>query len=308
MKFWVGVTDNHWYRFLAERSPEEVNFWQPGGTPPFMGALSGMPFLFKLKQPYNHIAGVGFFVGYYKLPLNTTWEIFGEKNGNNDRDNFRQVLNQLRGKKGEINPEIGCTILNEPVFFPEDMWIKDPLGWSSNIVRGKYYDSTLGEGKVLWQMVLERLNILLSKRQNEAEQSSSPLYRRKIEVNQRLGQGAFRAMVTTAYGMRCAMTGESTLPVLEAAHIKAYSQNGPNEVSNGLLLRSDFHKLYDNGLITITPELNIVVSNRIKEKYFNGKAYYRIHGNKLANIPADSSNLPRADFLQWHNEHVFERL
>ena len=29
MKFYVGVTDNNWFQFLSERSPEEVNFWRP---------------------------------------------------------------------------------------------------------------------------------------------------------------------------------------------------------------------------------------------------------------------------------------
>ena len=45
MKFWVSVTDNHWYEFLAQRELDEVNFWQPSATPPFKGAPVGMPFL-----------------------------------------------------------------------------------------------------------------------------------------------------------------------------------------------------------------------------------------------------------------------
>jgi hypothetical protein len=39
-------------------------------------------------------------------------------------------------------------------------------------------------------------------------------------VQPRLGQGAFRLLVTDAYGRRCAVTGERTLPVLDAAHIR----------------------------------------------------------------------------------------
>jgi putative restriction endonuclease len=68
MKFWVGVTDNKWYQFLSKICPDEVNFWQPSGTPPFTGAPIGLPFLFKLKRPYNHIAGGGFFVKYHCCP------------------------------------------------------------------------------------------------------------------------------------------------------------------------------------------------------------------------------------------------
>jgi putative restriction endonuclease len=39
-------------------------------------------------------------------------------------------------------------------------------------------------------------------------------------VQPRLGQGAFRLLVTDAYQRRCAVTGERTLPVLDAAHIR----------------------------------------------------------------------------------------
>jgi putative restriction endonuclease len=31
MKLWVGITDDDWFRFLAEIKPDEVSFWQPSG-------------------------------------------------------------------------------------------------------------------------------------------------------------------------------------------------------------------------------------------------------------------------------------
>ena len=46
----------------------------------------------------------------------------------------------------------------------------------------------------------------------------------------RLGQGSFRIVVTDAYERRCALTGERTLPVLDAAHIKPYSVLHRHEV------------------------------------------------------------------------------
>lgn len=47
MKLWVGVTDQKWYEYLASISPDEVNFWKPGGQG--FGAIEiGAPFLFKL--------------------------------------------------------------------------------------------------------------------------------------------------------------------------------------------------------------------------------------------------------------------
>jgi putative restriction endonuclease len=112
--------------------------------------------------------------------------------------------------------------------------------------------------------------------------------------------------VTSAYENACAITGDHTLPVLEAAHIKPFSLSGPHAVSNGLLLRSDLHKLFDAGYMTITPEFHVEVSSRIREEYHNGKEYYAMHGKKLAIIPASARDRPSKEYLRWHNEEMYK--
>jgi putative restriction endonuclease len=102
------------------------------------------------------------------------------------------------------------------------------------------------------------------------------------------------------------VTGEKTLPVLEAAHIKPYAVQGPHRVANGLLLRSDLHKLFDLGYVTVTPELRLEVSARLREEWHNGREYYAHHGKPLTFLPVDSANLPGRDFLAWHNENRFK--
>lgn len=73
------------------------------------------------------------------------------------------------------------------------------------------------------------------------------------------------------------MTGERTFPALEAAHIHRYSRGGDHTLSNGLLLRSDPHKLFDLGYLTIDPStLKIRVSGKIREEFENGRDYYRL--------------------------------
>jgi putative restriction endonuclease len=102
------------------------------------------------------------------------------------------------------------------------------------------------------------------------------------------------------------VTGEKTLPVLEAAHIKPYASNGPHRVSNGILLRSDLHKLFDLGYVTVTPNLRLEVSPRLKAEWENGKEYYAHHGAPLRFHPADTANRPSSEFLMWHNEKRFQ--
>jgi len=47
-----------------------------------------------------------------------------------------------------------------------------------------------------------------------------------------------------------------------------------HEVSNGLLLRSDIHRLFDAGYVTVTPDYEFKVSGRLREDFNNGETYY----------------------------------
>jgi hypothetical protein len=74
------------------------------------------------------------------------------------------------------------------------------------------------------------------------------------EVVRRQGQSKFRQSLMAAYGGRCAMSGCSVAQVLEAAHILPYKGKHSNSVRNGILLRADFHTLFDLDLARICPE------------------------------------------------------
>lgn len=304
MRFWVGVTDNSWYGFLSRSGVDEVNFWQPSGTAPFSHLAPGAPFLFKLKRPHHHIAGGGWFVKFSRLPLSLAWEAFEHKNGAANREEFEALIRALARNRNERDPEIGCTVLTAPFFWSQDHWIAEPPGFAPNIVRGRFYDTTQADGVRLWARVRERLDVGTVDALRDTP-DGVPRYGDLLQVRQRLGQGAFRVLVTDAYQRHCAITGESTLPVLEAAHIKPYAESGPHDLGNGLLLRSDFHKLFDTGLVTVTEDYRVLVSPRIREAWFNGKAYYRLHGKALANLPANEAERPAPAFLRWHNENRY---
>ena len=104
----------------------------------------------------------------------------------------------------------------------------------------------------------------------------------------RLGQGTFRVSVTDAYGRACAVTGEHSLPVLEAAHIRDYARDGPHEVRNGILMRADLHRLFDKGYLTISPEHRLEVSSRLRADYANGRSYYPLQGQASNRVPSGS--------------------
>lgn len=308
MKYWIGVTDNNWFNFLSQSNVDEVNFWQPRGKVAFAGLQPGSPFLFKLKRPFNHIAGGGYFVKSTSLPLSLAWETFGLKNGAASRATFESMIRKLSADPGARDPEIGCTVLAQPFFWPKDLWIPDPHGFAGSIVRGRYYDTDEPVEAQLWAKVQERLvaPMATAPAHTATEPIAENRFGKPTLVKPRLGQGAFRVVVTDAYRRRCALTGESTLPVLDAAHILPFAECGPNDVSNGMLLRSDFHKLFDLGMVTVTPDYRVEVSPRIREDWFNGKAYYRLHGQKLANLPESAADRPDPSFLRWHNDNRYQ--
>lgn len=309
MKIFVGVTDPDWFEFLQEASPSEVNFWRPGGQN-FAALTPGELFLFKLKAPYHAIAGGGFYVRYTQLPLSLAWDVFGLKNGAPDFNAFRERLIGLRRSNKRINPKIGCIILTAPFFFDRKDWIAVPDSFAKNIVSGKTFDTkTDADGQALWRKVQDRLASRVVSSRND----SSPMivaeelekYGAGYVAQHRLGQSGFRAAVTDAYNRRCAFTGEKTLPALQASHIKPYAASGPHQVSNGLLLRADLHQLFDRGYITLTRDHKVVVSDRIREEFSNGKEYLALSGSLLHTMPDERRNLPDERFVDFHNNQVY---
>lgn len=311
MRFWVGVTDWEWYSLHANAaSIEEVNFWKPSPTARFSALQPGELFLFKLHAPRNFIVGGGFFTKFTSLPVSLAWEAFGLGNGARTQEEVRTRISRYRRTSilpGE-DPTIGCTLLEEPFFWPKEEWIESSPYFSLNIVSGKTYDTDSEAGHHLWQEVQERLKLVRSNAPNPGPALTgitADRYGPAQLVYPRLGQGSFRILVTDAYQRCCAITGEKTLPVLEAAHIRPYAHDGHHEISNGVLLRSDLHTLFDRGYLGIDPDdLKVIVSPRIKEQFSNGRHYYALQGRSIV-LPLDTALIPSRENLVYHAENIF---
>jgi len=307
MKLYGGVTDNNWYDYLSHLPEcDEVNFWKPSPSAAFKALKPGELFLFKLKSPYNHIAGGGFFTYYTTLPVSLAWEAFKEKNGASSFQEMRSLILSKRNLPADTREDfqIGCIMLTQPFFLDKNLWFTPPE-WGKSIQMGKGYGLDEDAGKFIWnkiQYFLEQKDYRTPVLKEIIDQSQR--YGKEQIIKPRLGQGIFKIRVTDAYHRSCAVTGERALPVLEAAHIKPYFESGPHMVTNGLLLRSDIHKLFDKGYMTVTTNLNIEISRRIKEEYDNGKYYYTLHGKEI-NRPERLIDQPSKEYLTWHNENKF---
>ncbi len=308
MKGYVANTDFDWYTYLAPRPDiDEVNFWQPSGGDTFHAVPSGSPFFFKLKSPHYAIGGFGFFVKQSIIPAWLAWEAFGSANGAPDFETMRRrIENYRRSTGGEVEPQytIGCLMVARPVFFSADDWIEQPLDWQREIVRGKTYDLGFAEGKRIWDACRFKAQTIGIDTLPAAVAEPATRYGEPTVILPRLGQGIFRLTVTDAYHRACAVTGEHSLPALEAAHIRPYSEGGEHRVSNGVLLRSDIHRLFDLGYVTVTPDCCFEVSRRLRDDFSNGRSYYPLHGTRIA-VPDEPAARPNRDLLEWHNTSRF---
>jgi putative restriction endonuclease len=301
VNLYVGITDYDWFRFLAAmRGVDEVNFWQPGGRTNFQAIRAGELFLFKLHAPRNFIVGGGVFARADILPTSLAWEAFGASNGAPSLAEMRRRIAFYRGVPEDPRQDysIGCRVLTQPFFLPDDQWIPIPPSWSRHIQQGRTYDADGGDGRLLWEAVVERSAL-------QAEPAvAAPRHGEPTLLRPRLGQGAFRISVTSVYQHRCAVTGERTLPILDAAHIRPYEQGGEHDVRNGLLLRTDIHRLFDKGYVTVSNDGRFEVGERLKADFENGRSYYAMHGQPIA-PPRDPRSRPSREALEWHQANRF---
>ena len=308
-KIHVLVTDPDWYRYLKARpSLQEIGFWR-GRSERRYGFGQGEIVLFKLRGFQNTIAGGAFFDYSTSWPASLLWDLFGESMGVSSAQALYEKRQSLRiaatqkaqsGRVDEPQANTGIAILSSPFYFDERDWFEAP-NWSNNIIDTKGYALDTQDGKTLWERLQLRTQGTIDRVQDGAVvEPFSP-----TAVQARRGQAAFKAMVADNYKRQCAVSREKTLPVLEAAHIRPYAQEPNHSIENGLLLRRDIHTLFDRGYVTVSPDYEFLVSERLEREFGNGRIYYELEGR---NIGQESPViLPDPEMLSWHNEKVFKQ-
>lgn len=143
---------------------------------------------------------------------------------------------------------------------------------------------------------------------------NGPDKRRKktyAEISDKQARRFFRKSVIAAYEGRCCISGMTIPQMLIASHIKPYAvsdfQTERANPANGLLLNAFYDRAFDQGLMTVLPDLTILISDQVKEVYTDERTrewLYAIEGTKIKR-PARFA--PKRDLLEYHNEYVFLR-
>lgn len=118
---------------------------------------------------------------------------------------------------------------------------------------------------------------------------------------------AFRKRVLEAYDCRCALTGLKFIngggrAEAEAAHIKSVEANGPDIITNGIALSGTVHWMFDRGLVSLTDELEILISTKINDIEGLRKI---INPDGRAHNPKSAEWRPHPRYLNWHRENCF---
>ena len=300
--FAVAPTDLDWFQQLRTDGVkgDVINFWTP--TPWNISRLQVNDKLyFMLKSPIRKIGGFGKFVEYKNMRASEAWRKYGRDNGVENLSQLISRTDKYKAKHAKKNlipdPIIGCILLKDPEFYDNDNLKTDKsegIDFPKQVVKIKYFRKR--EKKV--QNEKER-EIEVKKTFELVDSSKSK--RKQLTQKERKGQAAFRRDILKIYNNSCAITEIKQKEVLEAAHIQGYVNEESNNVQNGICLRVDIHKLFDNGLISINNDYRVVVSSMLKST-----EYERIDGKKIK-LPNNKMYYPSANALENHNKLVFRK-
>lgn len=121
-------------------------------------------------------------------------------------------------------------------------------------------------------------------------------------VKQRINQAFFRDVVLSAYGNCCCISRIAMRELVEACHIISWKDDALNRTNpeNGLCMNPLFHKAYDKHLLSISPDYNIVISDRLLEATQEAEFRHYLMGLNGGNIMLPDKFMPRREFLDVH--------
>jgi len=329
----LSPTDNDWFNLLRNSNYSGlVNFWTPTDWK-IASLTEGDYWYFVLKgsEP-RKIGGGGRFVQYKVMKASEAWATYGLGNGSSSYTEMVKRLNGYRQKRAlnsnlSQDPVIGCIILDNCIFLPDQQQkgsLAFGLDFPRQIVKYKTFHNPpllLNRGSAELtpftqpikakeplvtspghKAALKGIKIIEQQLENSGEfdpkNDTDARERVTASIVKRRGQPAFRQALMVAYSGKCAISGCDAREALEAAHIIPYMGEQTNAVQNGLLLRADFHTLFDLGLIAISPiDLRIILHSSLKD------GHYSYLSGKMISVPNNKDYWPSTTALKMHIEN-----
>lgn len=91
---------------------------------------------------------------------------------------------------------------------------------------------------------------------------------------------------------------------VNAALVRWWSFDGPDELDNGLALCALHHKLFDRGALGLDDGVRLTVSAHFSARTAAGRAVYDLRGQVLR--PRPGTPLPAPQHIAWRSTEVFQ--
>ena len=207
------------------------------------------------------------------------------------------ALNMKIGNFGRLDPELavqGITGLSHGSRMEEEVWNEfhgnwDALAFESEKLTAEFQNKRIEE--------IEEYDI------RDLPEGKD----RTALVKTRVNQSFFRGAVLSAYNFKCCITGLSVPQLLVASHIVPWAKDIGNRTNprNGLCLNALHDKAFDAGFISISPDFEILISNKLdnQQDMVIGEFFKKYASSKIM-IP--DKFLPAREFLEFHNSEIFK--
>ena len=119
----------------------------------------------------------------------------------------------------------------------------------------------------------------------------------------------FRKAIVTLYEHRCAMCGIRMLTpeghtVVEAAHVKPWSESHDDMPTNGMALCRLCHWSFDEGLMSVGKKYEVLVSKRVQVEQ-NLPGHILTLRDRSIFTPEEDKFWPAQENLEWHRNTYF---
>lgn len=201
------------------------------------------------------------------------------------------------GNFGAFDPELqkrGVSGLVHASKMDAEIWTEFNNNWNDLVLaagrlRGTYDSATTRKEESLAELAFP---------EGPSERAST----RKTRIH----QAFFRDAILSSYEETCCVTGLRVCEVLVASHIVPWSVSEQlrTDPRNGLCLSATFDRLFDRGLLTISSDYKVVISNSLRsrpDKQIN-RLISTYHGSAMMRPTRFS---PDQTHLEWHRSNQF---
>ncbi|MFI9720810.1 phosphorothioated DNA-binding restriction endonuclease [Streptomyces sp. NPDC052396] len=218
---------------------------------------------------------------FHHLVSDGVWEVRTDHGPGSPGTGIREL--RAAGAAGRLAPELRAALRREPSL----------LGRMARILLDLHFPPSL-HGELCDSVGLE----------------PEPAEGERLSTTRRQRDRRMRELVLTAYEYRCAFCGYDgrigSLSVgLEAAHVRWWAYDGPDEVDNGLCLCSLHHKLFDKGVLGIGDSNRILVSQRFTGHSAAAREHVTALSGRTLIGPQPGVRPVAAAHRSWHTSQVF---